>query len=141
MFLNFTNMLTSLNIYYACVMSLPLGWSPRGSKQGNLSLSLVSASGLGAMENKKSLVCTRSVSWLFFLVYMLLLCSNPLQNFYHNISSCETFFCTFIIFGMNEWYLCLFQIHSLFISVYDLLDLSSCATLKIAIHVDIICAI
>lgn len=59
MFLNFTNTLISLNIYYMCVVSLSLCWLPRsGSKKGNLNWSLVPGSALGAMGNKKYLVCT-----------------------------------------------------------------------------------
>lgn len=68
MFLNFTNMSTSLNIYYMCVVSLPLRWLLRSSsKQGNLNWFLIPGSGLGAMGNKNAWFAHSKCFLMFFL--------------------------------------------------------------------------
>lgn len=112
-----------------CVLTIVL----RGSKQGNLSWSLVPGSGVGAMGN-----CTLRV-FLTFPLRINAFMYQPTTGFLPQYSFLWNLFLR-VYYSWHEWYLCLFWICSLFISIYVLLVLSSCATLKIAVHIGIICA-
>lgn len=92
--------------------------------------------------NKKNIVVLFASTCLYYLTaeQAVHMPSEWHQAFCLKSSQAMPIFCMFIILIMDE-YLLLFWICSPLISIYVPLVLSSCAGLKIAAHVDIICSI